>query len=395
MKKIGIIITILFYLCIPEPTSAVNLLSDIDITSGTAGVNAGEVINNDYVGISESVVVSGTVNGDAYLTGGQIIVDGSVTGDVIALGGSITINGQIGGNVRAVGGQIIIGATIGRNISVAAGNVDVTQATAISGNALVAAGNTTISAPLPNNLKLAAGNATLTNTVGGDVAGGVGKLSLTSKAIVEGDLTYLSEQEVQIAPPATVSGLIQRKFPHEYENAFYDQDQVTSQVRQSVDQVFNKARAIAFLSSLLIGILFIRLLPNFTYQAIRNIEDRPWAVFLIGLVGLIITPIAFLFLLATVIGIPLALILLAYYLAILYLAGIIFSYWLGARMVNRLGRFANHSVTLFVGMGTMYVLTSISFIGPIFTLASLIWGVGTLYLTKYDTYHEARITKLL
>lgn len=395
MKKLGMIISICALIYCTTPVRANDLLPDVDLGAPFVGVEAKEVINADYVGVGETVVISGTVNGDAYALGGQVVVDGQINGDLLVIGGNLTLNGLVTGNVRAMGGQITYGGSVGRNLSSLGGNLDVTSAAKITGNVLLAGGNLTLASPLPKDVKVAAGNLTLLNTIGGNVAAAIGQMTLTAKAKINGNLTYSSDADLSLAPGATIAGQIVKKTVPPVVGLSSGPDTIKAEVDKSLNQVMSKGRALAFLAALLSGLLIIYLLPNFAYTAITSLENRPWQALFTGLISVFIVPLIAFVLLLSVVGIPLSVLLLIMWGINFYFSQVVFGYWLGARMLNRLGRIGDHAVTLFIGMGTMYVLSGMAVIGPIFILASLFWGMGTIMLTTWETYRDARITKLI
>jgi cytoskeletal protein CcmA (bactofilin family) len=398
MKKLGIAISLLLISIIAVPVFAQELPDNIRVRDEgrVITLSQNETIDSDFFAAGETVIISGTVTGDAYIAAGQVIIDGTIEGDLLVAGGNLQISGTVGQDVRAVGGQISVSGTVSRNLTLIGGNLDVTPAATLEGNIVLAGGNATLNTPLNGDLTAGVGNLTLGAPITGDVKVGTGQLTLTSAATIDGNLTYISEQEASLAPDATVSGTIDF-IPSErisglagtrYEN-------IGQAAQDSVRQLSNLFRLASLISALVVGFFFVHFFPNYSYQAITAIEEKPWLTLMVGLVGLIVTPVLAFIIALTVIGIPLSAILIALYAFALYFSKIIFAYWLGARLIHRLRRMAGPTVTLFVGLGLYYVLSSIAIIGPLVMLASLFWGLGALLLTDKDAYLTARITKIV
>src|SRR5574341_473619 len=98
------------------------------------------------------------------------------------------------------------------------------------------------------------------------------------------------------------------------------------------------------------------------------------------------SPISFIIIFSTVVGIPLALILLASYLITIYLARIYVVFWTGVTIFERLGKKVHEGWALVVGLIIYFMLTLIPIIGGIITFFVLLFGLGAAILTKKELY---------
>ena len=87
-----------------------------------------------------------TVRGDVRAVMGSNAVEGAVTHDVVAVMGSDTINGSVGHDVVAVMGSVVINGTVGHNVKALMGNVTLGPGAIVKGD-VVAAGGTIHRAP--------------------------------------------------------------------------------------------------------------------------------------------------------------------------------------------------------------------------------------------------------
>lgn len=76
--------------------------------------------------------------------------------------------------------------------------------------------------------------------------------------------------------------------------------------------------AVSFVSTLVLGLLSLRVLPRYHEAAVRLLRERPWVALGVGFVAAALIPVATAILFATILGIPLALILAAAYPIALY-----------------------------------------------------------------------------
>jgi hypothetical protein len=196
-------IVLIFFLTFVVYTAAQDTgirISRPDIT----GVATNQTVDGDYF-----AEISGTVNGDVYVFGGQIMIDGRVNGDVLVVGGTLSFSGSAQ-DVRVAGGDVTITGTVGRNLTVAGGNVDLSSSASIGGSAVIAGGDVDISAPIGRSAKIAAGNLTLASRVGGHVDAAVGRLRVTSRGDIQGNVRYSSGTEASVSKGARIGGQITR-----------------------------------------------------------------------------------------------------------------------------------------------------------------------------------------
>jgi len=306
---------------------------------------AGETINRDFFAFGERVEISGTVNGDVYTAGGIVIVDGKINGDLLAAGGTLTISGDVSQDVRAAGGQVTISGKIGRNLTVGGGNVDITDSAKIGGSLVAGAGNINIAAPIVKDARLGGGNVTLSSSVGGNLDASVGSLRITSKASVDGNLTYWSTEDASIDPAASISGEVVKHFI----------DQVKPSPAKTLGilagiNIF--LTLISAISTLVLGLLLIKLFPGYTQSVVNKLRKRPWASLGFGFLGVIVIPVVFVLLLITVVGIPLALILAGSYLITLFIVRIFAMRLIGQLIFERFNWKKNAYTSFVLGLNS-------------------------------------------
>jgi len=386
VKKLLILVPVLLLLLLAPVAIVVGESKD---ETKISALPAGEVVNKDYFASGDVVEVSGTVNGDVYAFGGQVLVDGKVKGDLITAGGTVTVSGDISQDLRAGGGQITISGQIGRNVTIGGGNVEFTSDANVRGSILAGAGNITLASPIGSNVKVGAGNLTISNKVNGDVEAGVGSLRLTSKAQIKGDVTYWSDRNASIDENALILGELTKKATP-----------VTP--KPPIDEIFGGfaafnifAALVGFVSTFILGLILIKLAPNFMKTATSTLGSKPWVSLGIGLLTLILTPIVSIILFVTVVGLPLGLILVPIYLICIYIARIFVIYWVGIMIFNRTGR-KLHEVWAFVlGLAIYYILTLVPVIGGIVTFLTVVFGLGTALVAKRYVYLAARSKNIL
>ena len=216
-----------------------------------------------------------------------------------------------------------------------------------------------------------------------------GKIRLTSNAVVNGNLVYWSDHAASIDKSAKVTGAVTQKIPAEI-------------FRPSAKKMLGViggfilfVKIISFISTLILGLLFIYFFPSYSRAVVSTISNRPLASLGSGFLVFILTPSVVLFLLITVVGIPLALILSAAYFIGIYLVRIFAIFWVGVTLFERLGKRVGEGWALVLGLVVYSILTLIPFIGGLVALFVILFGLGAAILADRELYLAAREKEMI
>ena len=349
-----------------------------------ATLSSSQVVNGDYFAFGESVEISGTVNGDLYASGGQVVIDGTVNGDVLVAGGRVSLSGSISQDVRAAGGNVTITGNLGRNLTVAGGNVELAPSAVVRGGLVAAGGSVDLSAPVGGAAKAAAGTLIVANRVGGNVDAAVGTLRIASRADIQGDVNYWSGREASVSEGARIRGKIVRNVPPEKPRLF-----------PAVFFAWLVFVSINFVSTLILGLLSVRFLPRFHQSVVTTLKEMPWASLGIGFVAAVVLPVVCGLLFATVVAIPVALILLAAFFILLYWARIFAIARIGEFILVRLRPASSRASAFILGLFGYYLLAVIPFIGWLVVPLVILFGLGAELIARKQFYGTARTQDLI
>ena len=271
---------------------------------------------------------------------------------------------------------------MGRNITAAGGSVNISDSAKLNGNLVAGSGSLTVLAPIAKDITLGSGDATIGNSVGGNVNAGVGNLTLTSNAKIKGDLTYLSDRDVQIQPGAQITG-----------KTVHNRPPITEKSRvKSFPAGF---KIYSFLTSLLVGFIIIKLIPVFTKKVTDDLTARPLALTGIGFLTIIAAPIFIIVMALTLVGIPLALISLFSFLITLYLSKIFVAIAIGQKLLKFIKQKPADLMTLTAGLVVYLFVGIIPLIGHIILIVFIFAGVGALVTAKLNLLKQFRSKKLI
>ena len=324
----------------------------------------------------ETVTVNQPVAGDLFTSGGSIDIDADVGGDIVAMGGKLRIGADVAQSVYAAGGQVTISSKVGRNVRVAGGEVEIGPRAQILGNVSAAGGQLKLLGPVAGYVQAAGGRIYIDSAVSGDVDAASGRVELGPNARIAGTLRYRSGKEITQDAAAQVLGGVERLAPRTRASG------KTRDVRFKPSRVGAGLWALGL--TLLAGVL-LGVLPRFFGGVAETLRARWGMSLLIGFVLLVCVPVVALMLLVSVIGIPLGLLAIALYLALLPVgyvsAGICLGDWgLQRFKADQAGRLAWRVGAAMLGVAVIALLGWVPWLGVWVGLAALLIGVGALAL---------------
>ncbi len=383
MKKIlsrtslVVALVILLTLITAAPAMAFNARSGDVVTVG-----AGETVNGDLYIAGRDLIIDGTVNGDVFGAGQNITVNGTINGGLTVAGQMITVGGTVTEGARIAGQAITLRGNINRDAVVAGATILATSTSRFGSDLVVNAGSARIEGQVSGSIRGSSGDVTVAGPVGGSVVLVVQALTLAPTAAVQGSVTYTSSQNATVQQGARINGSITRQEPQR------PQRQRGAGIGLAVGWIL--WRIFSYLAAFVIGLILILLFaPRLTAMALA-IRDVTWMTLGWGALILFVTPIAAIAVMVTIIGIPLALLMLVLYAIAVYLSQIPVALLVGGLILRRGALNAVPPRGLLIGLFALgllilELLRAIPFIGWLIGLAIALFGLGTL-VTAYRRY---------
>jgi cytoskeletal protein CcmA (bactofilin family) len=418
--------TLLAVLLVISPVWAVESQSGDQVIIGPD-----EVVDDDLYATANEVVVEGTIRGDLVAFGQSVTVDGTVEGDMIAAGQSVEIGGEVDDDARMAGQALLLsdGADVGDDLIAAAYSLENEPDSKVGGTLWYAGYQALLAGAVGEDLAGAVNALTLGGEIGEDAdvdvdgeEGGAAPppfvpvpqvpiptvapgLTLTESALIGGNLTYQSSTEAQIDPQAQIEGdVIREERPVEEEEDTYT----------FADAVFDNLRS--FVALLLVGLLLVWVAPNWVRRRAGTVLDRPlaslgWGV--LGIIAFLILGIVILLvtiLLAIVLGLlslgglvaliivlgllAEAVLAVAFWISISYLAQIVVSFLGGLLLVEavRRGRGRGRVLPLVIGLILYVILRAIPVLGLLLGLVVVLLGLGALVRWVWTKLRPSTVT---
>jgi len=340
---------------------------------GAIYVATDEIVSGNLFAAGQTITIDGTISGDLIAAAQTINVNGRIEGDLIAAAQTINVNGEIGGNIRIAGNSLSINGTVARNVNAFGNNVMIGNNAKIGWDVWLAGNTAEVRGLIEGSLGGHAGQAFVSGKIGKDVnlelsdQGLSHGLVVSPEAVINGDLIYTSKETARISDQASLGGQIEQKLPQ------------TSEKNWFLVWLWNKLFAI--FSAIVVGLVLIFLLKNVTTKILEKVTEKPAKMLVPGLILMLILPPIALLLLFTVIGIPLALIIAAWWLVAIYLAKIMTAIIVGELLIKKVLKKNNYHLfwSLALGVVICWLLFAIPFLGWILGLIAVWIGLGGIY----------------
>ncbi|MGH7264012.1 MAG: hypothetical protein ACREMB_04040, partial [Candidatus Rokuibacteriota bacterium] len=246
--------------------------------------------------------------------------------------------------------------------------------------AWLAGGDVEVRGRIGQALRAAGGAIRLDARIDGDVDLIGGEIEIGPATEIGGRLVYRSPGPARIDPAARIAGGVTHLRP--------PPSGPPAAIASTVLRVIG---LVAFLALVVTGLVLLLLFPGFFAASARTVATDPWKTLGLGLAALVATPALALALMLTVLGVPLALVLLAAYgvaLLVGFLVGAVFLGDAGARLLGR-GREPSRGARVagfLVALLLLGLAGAVHLAGGLLLFLVLLFGLGALALERYRAY---------
>ena len=283
------------------------------------------------------------------------------------IGGNVEIVEAVDGDAQGAAGSIRIDAPVAGDARLAGGRIELGTGAAIAGDASIAGGSVIVRGAIQGDLKAAGGHVTIDGPIAGNASIAAGSLRLGPNARIGGKLRYRGGS-LEKDSAAAVTGGIQHRASRERSHAPFG----------------DSAGPWLWTAGLMVlAAILAAALPGPSSRMIEELREKPWMAPLLGFIVLTTVPIAAVIVMITIIGIPIGLLVLLAYLALLLVGYVTAAVVIGGLL---LGRFKAEAVGLaawragaaVLAVLALTLLSRVPFLGGFLQFAALIVGVGLL-----------------
>jgi cytoskeletal protein CcmA (bactofilin family)/uncharacterized membrane protein len=322
-----------------------------------------ERIEGDFYVAASTATISGEITDDLLVAAGAVTLNGTAGSDVFIVGASVDVHGSVGDDVRIIGGDVTIAEPVSGDVFIFGGTVQLLSTASVAGDVLIFGGTVEISAPIEGKLLGHMTSLRLDSSIVGDVDVTTDMLTLGERAVIGGNVRYVSNTVLERAQGAQVAGDVVRN------DLVYEATPVTL---QSIMVPF-----LVILFSVAVWYLIARRTLNrvVTRALLPGIRSV-----LIGTLTLLLTPFAVSILLVSMLGTMVGVALLASYILLIVLAIVSVPATIGKFVQS----FLNKDITavslavLVIGSLLFTALLYIPIVGPIVLLGFFILQFGAM-----------------
>lgn len=384
MKKAKILIFLFLALLLILPISA----SAFTAKSGdVVYVEKDETVDGNFFAVGSNITVDGRVTGDVICAGQSININGAVEGDVICGAQTINISGPVNGSVRAAGNTVNINSAVARNVMVFGASIIVGSNGAIGWDMLTAGAVGEIRGKIGRGLTGILASAIISGEIAGDVklqiddrikqekkgvsVNNESKLNITDMAIIGGNVFYTANNDAKIAEGAIITGETIKNVP-----------EIRAGVKNNFKALWGIFGLYSIFAALVIGLVLVSLWRDEIKKMTDNMTKKTGASIGWGIVIMFLTPLIALTLLLTLIGIPLAGLLMLFWIIGLMISKIIVGILIGRSLLEKFWKSQKDSLiwAMIIGIIITQIIFSIPLIGWLLCLVAIWWGLGGIYL---------------
>ncbi len=380
LKIIALLAVIILSLMIPivraENEVTQEMTSDDSAQATTATSEDAEASSNHDESSSQTSYDNNFKKGDVYLTGNDVTIDYIVDGNLFVFANSVTINSQIGGDAFICAGTVNIGEQgyIFSNLFAFAQNVNISG---VVYDLYTAAQEVTINGYIYRDIRVGSNTLNINGTIGRNAFVNAENInfaqssdpesSLTSKAMINGNLNYTSSKEISI-PEGIVSGT----------SNFTQAQEVESNSKSIPDYIMSLGTFVV--TVIVIWLLGLWLAPKFLDNTDKLIVKKLLPVIGYGILTPIVIVIAFIILLIIGITSKIALLSLGLLALLLAISSSIFVITINKLICNNLKieKTIGFFGMLIVSSVVLWLLTLIPYVGTIVSFIASVIGLGIL-----------------
>lgn len=334
-----------------------------------------EVIDGTLYSAGNDLKMEGTVQGDLMCAGQNIEITGTVEGDVLCAGQNVTVSGHVMGDVRVVGQVVAVKGKVDGSVTLAGQNVDIDSAATIARDVTIVGQQVRVEGTVGRDVEALGSSFTTRAAIGRDLDVTSPAITLGNGTAVAGFFMYVSENDATVDSGAKIAGKTEHKQPPE--------DQRSQQTMSPMAHI--SSALFGFASFLMVGAVLLFAAPRVVRAATYTMQTSPAATVGAGFIALFAPPFIAVALLMTVIGFPLAVIILLSWIVSLMIGIVFTAHVVGRAVITKLGwqdPFRNFA-SLVMGLFLLFLIGLVPIVGGLVVFIAVIWGVGGLYYAAF------------
>jgi cytoskeletal protein CcmA (bactofilin family) len=341
-----------------------------DIWRAGAEINVVADNHHDVWAAGALANVRGTIARELHAAGAEVDVDTTTRGDAYVAGAIVSVTGNYGHDLYIVGARVNLNARVDGALKAGGARVLVRRQTEVRGLTQIAGADVIFAGVSHGGAEIYGDTVEIDGHIAGDLLVRARSVTVGKTAVIDGNVTFQSLNEPVIVQGAAIRGRQTVTLPHPQVNRFGAAQALFGLVFFSV--------AAGFMA----GLVLLLLRRAVVERAVAALRARPGHSFGLGVLVFILVPVIAVLLMATVIGIPTAVLILLALPLLWLVATVIAAFTMGDFLVNRMPRpsgFFSQLWQLIVGLVVLSVIGIIPYLGFLSWLAALLVGLGAFW----------------
>jgi len=363
MKKIFIYLFLIFL--IPTTVWGASVMRSGEMVS----ITTDQVVEGDFYGFGNSVVISGQVNGDLLVAGGSLTMTGQVEEDLMILAGKVDLLGLVNDDARIIASEVVISGEIVDDLVVLARNLKILPTAKVGGDLIFFGNSAEIAGYVGGNINGRSDKIRIDAEVMGEVDVSTHSLVIGDKAKITNGIKYVSANEIIRSPNAQIEGGVVRSDPLSVSSNDIDPTRL----------VF-----IVLLITLFASLVWFLLFRGFIQRIVSHTRVNAVRNMLVGFAVLLTAPAVATILIASTLGMLLGVAILLIYLVLIVITFILMGPVLGYFISKLWAKSFDLSiVSIVVGVFALYLSILVPIIGVIVFLGALFVTLGSVTINIY------------
>lgn len=383
MKRTLLFVSLILCAVVPSVVFGAGIRVSSDVTT----TNTDTFTDNQYL-IGGRVDAQGTMQDDLLVVGGRSILSGIVEQDALLLGGeSVTLPGTVRGDARIVGADVTISGTIEGDLVVVGGRVQVLKDAVIQGEVLIVGGEVFFDASPVKHIRIIGGTVSIGGTITNTANITTQRLSFADTAKISGSIVYFAPQEFIKNAKSEITGSVNfNKINSIRENGI---------IEHAVVSFLNFWIVLRFVTTVVLTFLLVFMFRVFSQKTTEHVLRSFGSSVAIGALTTLFLPVVGIICLASLILLPVALLLGLAYAFVMIVASSVAGIAVGALMKRVFSKSDTLEVSFHTAVIGVVLLTLIQFVPVVGEITRLIFFLAAFGAIWRYVYESIRWRKIL
>ncbi len=370
LKKVflGFIVSVVSFSLMTSAVSA------MEFRTGDTSVEQDEIVEEDLYIFGDTVEVEGSILGDLIVSGGDVTISGTVEGDVYASGGVVRIDGVIEKSLFVAGGQIEMSGDVRRSVYMSGGQMRFSSDSVVAEDIMASGGQMYLEGTVGDDIRVAGGSLDIDSVVSGDVM------------VYGGDINI---EEDNVAGEVSIN-----RGQVDWRDETEEARKGVRRLAQGFFRFGTFLRVATFIGMYAVGLIFIWLAPVKTKRIVAKVSDsgrEAGLSLLYGIMGFAVLVVLPVVLMVTLIGIPLAFLLLMTGLLVSTFGVLFVEMGMGRSLLRLFGyKEENYALSLLGGRAVTLLIAWIPCLGALYKFTLFLLALGGVIRMKVDMVRDAK-----